>query len=147
MKHLRIYISLIILAGLISGFNPQTAYAGKKWYDNYKSGIKAMKNKQWEKAIANFKMAAQSEYEDSDKKRIGTMFIDYFPHRELGIQYFQRSRYDLAIIELEKSILTAPSAKGYHFLNKVRAAKIRVEDQNVSAPELFLEGSTAQISF
>lgn len=113
-----------------------------RWWNYYERGRSFSDGKFYTEAIADFQKGIEGREKDQWRARTyGMHFMDYFPHRELGVVYFQRKQYDLAINELENSIETAPSAKGHYFLNKARGAKIRQEGRDMSAPELFLEGS------
>ena len=118
----------------------------EQWWDYYERGKFLSSGRFHRKAIADFKKAIGGSDKDQWQIKIDSMHsMDYFPHRELGVVYFQRKEYGLAIIELENSILSAPSAKGHYFLNKARGAKLRQEGRDMSAPRLHLEGSSNQI--
>lgn len=122
-----------------------TDFSGQ-WWDYYDRGRYFSGGRYRREAITDFRKAIEGNDKDQWRVRIDdTHFIDYFPHRELGVIYFHRKQYDLAISELEESILSTPSAKGYYFLNKARGAKIRQENRDMSAPELELEGSSNKI--
>ena len=114
-----------------------------QWWNYYERGRSFSDGKFYKKAIADFQKSVEGRDEDQWRAQTNDMhFMDYFPHRELGVIYFQRRQYELAISELENSILSAPSAKGHYFLNKARGARIRQEGRDMSAPELYLEGSS-----
>lgn len=67
---------------------------------------------------------------------------DYFPHRELGIIYFQNHEYQKAIEELEYSIDSTPSAKAYYYLERAHVEQILKDDLDWKPPKVILEGST-----
>lgn len=89
-------------------------------------------------------MAAMSK-SDRDRRMArtyGMHFINYFPHRELGIIYMRTGDLAEAQKELEKSISQYPSAKAHYYLDRVRrqrieatGAKIDPPAMNISAPE------------
>ena len=116
-----------------------------RWWNYYERGRSFSDGKFYTEAIADFQKGIEGREKDQWRARTyGMHFMDYFPHRELGVVYFQRKQYDLAISELENSVLSAPSAKGHYFLNKARGAKIRQEGRDMSAPELHIEGSSTK---
>ena len=62
----------------------------EKFYQYYDKGLEYMEKGDWLRAIEEFKSAASLEFEDAKKMRTyGTRFIKYFPHREMGIAYYQ----------------------------------------------------------
>ena len=63
-------------------------------------------------------------------------FIDYFPHRELGVSYYHQTRYEEAINELERSISDTPSAKAGYFLDKARREWLLQEGIDAQRPRL-----------
>ncbi|MFA7453969.1 MAG: hypothetical protein WCZ10_05895 [Desulfobulbaceae bacterium] len=92
-------------------------------------------------AVADFRRAIEESPKDQwDSTTFGP--IGYFPHRELGILYFQRREYDKAIAELEHSMDSAPSARARYYLNKARAARIERYAMDRTAPVLNLESSS-----
>lgn len=116
------------------------------WWNYYERGRSFSDGKFYKEAIADFQKGIEDQDKDQWKAQTSDMnFTDYFPHREMGIIYFQRKQYNLAISELEDSILSAPSAKGHYFLNKARGAKIHQEGRDMSAPGLHFEGSSDKI--
>jgi hypothetical protein len=54
----------------------------------------------------------------------GMHFIEYFPHRELGIIYFTKGETDVAIKELEESVRDEESAKAVFYLNRARRSQL-----------------------
>lgn len=116
---------------------------GDKCWNYYEQGRSFSDQGFYRDAVAEFKKAIDEN--DKDQWRLittGTHFIDYFPHRELGIVYFQRQEFSKAIQELEYSVESAPSARGHYFLNQARAAIIDKNQLDNKPPELHLEGKT-----
>ena len=106
----------------------------ERWWSYYERGRSFSDGKFYTEAVADFQKGIKDQENDQWHAQISdTQFMDYFPHREMGVIYFHRKQYDLAISELENSILSAPSAKGYYFLNKARGSKIRQESRDMSA--------------
>lgn len=88
-------------------------------------------------AIAEFKKAIKDRAKDERLARpYGVRFMGYFPHRELGIIYYQMNRMEEAIEELEKSINDSPSSKASYFLNKARKAWLQKNDLDALPPQL-----------
>jgi hypothetical protein len=75
----------------------------------------------------------------------GMHFIDYFPHRELGIVYYQLGELELAKGELELSINQFPSAKARFYLDRVRKSLIEREMTGITVPKLTLEVQTQEV--
>jgi TolB-like protein len=126
-----LFIFLVTLA-LISRVQSGTP----KWYDAYQAGLVSMEQKEWEKAINYFKSALKEKSEDAKKMRaFGTIFIEYFPHRETGICYFQLGQYQRAESELRISLKHSSSKKAENYLKKIQAMKAKnnkLENKNTS---------------
>lgn len=99
---------------------PATMYAGGKWYNYYEEGQKYMKLGSWERAIDEFKSAASLEFKDKPQFRMyGMHFMDYFPHRETGICYYNLGDVNNAKKSLELSMAFAPSKRAREYLDKL----------------------------
>ncbi|MBW1743617.1 MAG: hypothetical protein JRJ47_09350, partial [Deltaproteobacteria bacterium] len=68
----------------------------------------------------------------------GMHFIDYFPHRELGIAYYRTGNLSAAKKELEVSISQFSTAKALFYLDRVRKGMVERPGQVVSPPTLKL---------
>lgn len=116
-----------------------------RWWNYYERGRSFSDGKFYREAIADFEKAIEGREKDQWRTRTyGMHFVDYFPHRELGIVYYHLKDYDKAIAELMESVENAPSAKGYYFLNKARSSKITRESLDRSAPRLDIQAGTIQ---
>ncbi len=94
--------------------------AVEKFYVYYDDGLEYMKKGQWERAIAEFKSAISLEFDDAKKKRTyGTRFIKYFPHRELGICYYNLQEFDNAMGELQLSYAFKKSKRAAEYIEKL----------------------------
>jgi TolB-like protein len=92
----------------------------EKFYQYYDKGLEYMEKGDWLRAIEEFKSAASLEFEDTKKMRTyGTRFIKYFPHREMGIAYYQLGEFDIAKEELELSIAYKNSNEAQEYLERV----------------------------
>ena len=96
-----------------------------------------MEGKCYRQAIWAFEMAIKKRPEDEWMTRTyGMHFVDYFPHRELGITYYWLNDYSNALKELKHSIQNASSDKAITFLDKVRTRILLVQKKEISTPEL-----------
>ena len=110
-----IFISLLSLLVTYSSL-----IAGGKWYNYYEDGLKEMERGSWAKAIENFKEAAKTQYKDTKRiKTYGMHFIEYFPHREIGICFYHLGKNDMAERELRLSLQQEYSARAQEYLLKV----------------------------
>lgn len=75
----------------------------------------------------------------------GMHFIDYFPHRELGIIYWMEGDLEAAQWELERSMDQHPSAKARYYLDLVRKAVIQRTGERRLPPELILTDSADDV--
>lgn len=92
----------------------------EKFYQYYDKGLEYMEKGDWLRAIEEFKSAASLEFEDTKKMRTyGTRFIKYFPHREMGIAYYQLGEFDIAKEELELSIAYKKTGEAEEYLERV----------------------------
>ncbi len=113
----------------------------ENWRNLYERGRSFSDKNSFSKAIADYKKAISLRDQDEWRASSSAIhFVDYFPHRELGLIYYHRKQYDMAIDQLLLSIQTAPSAKAHFFLNKARAAIIQQESSDFSPPELHFQG-------
>ena len=95
-------------------------YSGGKWYNYYDDGLKEMEKGNWSKAIENFKEAVKTKYQDTKKiKTYGMHFIEYFPHREIGICFYHLGQNDLAERELRLSLQQEYSQRAQDYLSKL----------------------------
>jgi len=91
-----------------------------QWHVSYKAGLQAMQQGDWNRAIENFHQALQVKTQDTKKIRsAGAMFIEYFPHREIGICYFQLGDWERAKQKLELSLSHAQSDRAKSYLDRL----------------------------
>jgi len=114
----RIIIFILVILSILS---LQTAlFSGGKWYNFYEDGLKLMEKGNWSRAIENFKEAVKTKYQDTKKiKTYGMHFIEYFPHREIGICFYHLGQNDLAERELRLSLQQEYSQRAQEFLSKL----------------------------
>lgn len=92
-----------------------------KFYTYYDEGLQFMEKQDWVRAIGRFKSGASLQFEDARRKRTyGTRFIEYYPHREIGIAHYFLGEFPQAKQELELSIAYVKSDRAEEFLDRVR---------------------------
>ncbi|MBI5055714.1 MAG: hypothetical protein HZB61_03755 [Nitrospirae bacterium] len=107
------------------------------WYNYYGRGVSYSDSAEWEDAISSFKSAVSRRSKDQRMARTyGMHFIDYFPHRELGIVYFNKGEISKAISELEESLKDVESSKAIYYLNKARKAGLLMQDLKPGPPSI-----------
>lgn len=105
-----------------------------KWWHYYQRGIGYSRENKLDEALSDLKKAASMRDKDQRMARTyGMHFIDYFPHREVGIVCLAKGDLDAAIRELESSVRSAESAKGVYYLNAARKAKLSRSDKKAAA--------------
>lgn len=110
-----------------------------RWWNYYERGLSFADGEFYQEALADIKEAAQQRAKDQRMARTyGMHFIDYFPHRELGIVYYQMGDIEAARRELELSLNHFPSAKTRFYLDRVRKALIERVGKDVTPPNLSL---------
>ncbi len=125
---------LVIIPFLI--IHPLKTSCQEKFYTYYNKGQEYMNSGDYLRAIEEFKSAASMEFEDTKKKRTyGTRFIKYFPHREIGIAYFNLGEYDDAKKELELSFAYQQSKSAKEYLQKLGNIDLTAFEEDKSALE------------
>ncbi|MCP4713601.1 MAG: hypothetical protein GY868_00675, partial [Deltaproteobacteria bacterium] len=118
------------LAGLFTG----------QWYDYYLRGLTRAQLNSWEEAAADFREAVAGRDRDQRRARTyGMHFIDYFPHRELGIAWYRIGRYEEAQTELERSLAQIETSKAKYYLNKTRRALLQAAGNDSQPPAISLD--------
>ncbi len=106
--------TLLYLACL---WNP--AHGQEKFYNYYDRGLKFMEKNDFARALTEFTSAISLEYEDAKNKRTyGTRFIEYYPHREMGVCHFNLGDVESAKKELELSLAFNSSKRANEYLGK-----------------------------
>ncbi|MBF0551904.1 MAG: hypothetical protein HQK60_15385 [Deltaproteobacteria bacterium] len=113
-----------------------------RWWNFYERSQSFTEGKFYAEAELDLKAALDQREEDQRRARTyGMHFIDYFPHRELGVVYYHTNRFDQAVSELEKSLSQSESAKAKYYLNLARKAIIKKQGAvqqptlNISSPQ------------
>jgi TolB-like protein/tetratricopeptide (TPR) repeat protein len=117
-----------------------------RWWNYYERGLSFMEGEFNQEALADFTEAIKQRSEDQRMARTyGMHFIDYFPHREIGIVHFLMGNLEAAKDELELSLSQFPSAKARFYLDRVRKALIEREAKEVTPPRLTLSFQTDEV--
>jgi Curli production assembly/transport component CsgG/Glucodextranase, domain B len=112
-----------------------------QWWNYYERGSSYAEGEFWQEAIADFQAAiSQREADQRRARTYGLHFVDYFPHRELGIVYYQLRRYPDAIRELENSLQNVETAKAKFYLNKARQVLFGQTKRETASPRILLDG-------
>lgn len=110
-----IFMLSIILAGLSTSLQAQ-----KKWHEHYKAGQEAQDRGDWQAAVEHFQASIRLKDDETSKTRsVGTVFIEYYPHRELGISYYHLGDMAKARQELEYSISKSSSLRARDYLKRI----------------------------
>ncbi len=137
--------TFLLLVIFLFTANISNLFSLEKFYNYYEKGMKFMQRHDWQRALEEFKSAASLEFKDAKKKRTyGTRFIEYFPHREIGIAYFYLGEYDEALSELKLSIAFKGSPRAAAFINKIETAAGVAEIEGKSPEELTREKEERQ---
>jgi TolB-like protein len=117
-----------------------------RWWNYYERGLSFQEGRYFQEAAGDFKEAIQGRDKDQRMARsYGMHFIDYFPHRELGIVYYEMGDLELARGELEVSLAQYPSAKARYYLDRVRKGLIERRGAKGESPLLSLDFETDEV--
>jgi tetratricopeptide (TPR) repeat protein len=90
------------------------------YIDDYRKAEKALKRGYYKKAVKFFEKAIDKNSVDKPRVRsYGNHYIQYFPHRELGIALYQLGDMDRARDELKRSIRQYSTSRAKSYLEKV----------------------------
>jgi TolB-like protein len=111
-----------------------------RWWNYYERGISFAEGAYYREAVSDFNQAIRQRDEDQRRARTyGMHFVDYFPHRELGITLYLLGDLPAAREELELSLRQFPSAKAHFYLDSVRKKLIEQKNKDVPPPILDLD--------
>jgi hypothetical protein len=108
------------------------------WWNFYERGNSYAEGGYWEDAIRDYEEALKGRSRDQRSARTYGLlnYIDYFPHRELGVAYYHLERYEQAVSELERSLEDTESAKAKYYLNRSRKAILLRDRKDTRAPTI-----------
>jgi len=147
-------ITLILFAFLLSGCGipertpcyhnlpPPECKRHYDWECCYLSGITYARGGCPDRAVSEFQAAIKQNPKDRWKARTyGMHFLDYFPHREIGIVYLRQGRKKEAVDELSKSLATADSARARYYLNEANKLWLKETGVDTTPPYIIFPGS------
>ncbi|MBW1838736.1 MAG: hypothetical protein JRI49_02280 [Deltaproteobacteria bacterium] len=107
----------------------------ERWWNFYERGCSFASGEFWNEAVSDFKEALNQRNKDGYRARTyGMHFVNYFPHRELGIAYYHTGQYSEAVEELTASLSQVETAKAKYFLNKVRGEVLKKTEGDKQSP-------------
>jgi 5S rRNA maturation endonuclease (ribonuclease M5) len=108
-----------------------------RWWNFYERGRSYLEGECLDAAISDFKAAIEQNDQDQRMVRTyGLHFVDYFPHRELGLIHYLLGDLDAAKSELEKSLSQESTSKAHHYLDEVRKKQLKKKAKTVNTPSL-----------
>jgi TolB-like protein len=117
-----------------------------RWWNYYERGLSFTEGEFFKEAAADLQKAIDQRSNDQRMARTyGMHFVDYFPHRELGIVYYQMGNLEAAKRELALSIGQFSSAKALFYLDRIRKEIIEKKGQTVAPPKLSLDVANDEI--
>ncbi|MEI6126186.1 MAG: hypothetical protein WCQ99_06475, partial [Pseudomonadota bacterium] len=109
----------------------------ERWWNFYERAVSYSEGGFWNEALIDFKEALSQRNADQRRARTyGMHFVDYFPHRDLGVALYNLGRYEEAQKELETSLAQTESGKAKHFLNEVRRSLLKAANIDAPAPRV-----------
>ncbi len=149
------WLALCVMIGALGGCRPIWR---NRWWDFYERGLARVSERQNQEAAEDFETAVGMRggatfKRDKDARRVrkyGTHMIDdYYPHRELGVAYFniglkkkpeeQLAFFKKAEKQLRISLCQTRSAKAKAYLNLVRAEILKETPAQDQPPVLELK--------
>jgi TolB-like protein len=117
-----------------------------RWWNYYERGLSYAEGEFYQEARVDFTEALRQREEDQRMARTyGMHFVDYFPHRELGIVYYETGELAAAKSELELSLSQYASSKARFYLDRVRKALMEQGAEVATPPKLALDFPTAEV--
>jgi len=117
-----------------------------RWWNYYERGLSFTEGQFYEEAATDFMEAIGQRKKDQRMARTyGMHFIDYFPHRELGIVYYRTRDLEAAKRELELSLNQYSSSKAHFYLDRVRRELIKQSGEAVTSPALNLSFKRGEV--
>ena len=102
-----------------------------RWYNAYKEGLDAVEAGNWQKGVSLFQEALQVKHQDSNKTRaFGTIFIEYYAHRELGICYYHLGDIENARKHLSLSLRQSYSDRAKVYLERINQGQVPARKQS-----------------
>lgn len=114
-----------------------------RWWNYYIRALDAADSQDYEAALSDLANALKQRSRDQHMARTyGMHFMDYFPHRELGVVHWLGGNLKAAEAELSLSIEQTPSAKAHFYLDLVRKTWIQQRGGPIEPPQLTIDAPT-----
>lgn len=111
-----------------------------RWWNYYERGLSFAEGRFYEEALSDLAEAARQRGRDQRMARTyGMHFVDYFPHREMGVIHYLNGDLEAARKELKRSLEQFPSAKAQFYLDRVRGAALQRSVTDPKPPVLTLD--------
>ena len=111
-----------------------------RWWNYYERALSFADGGFWSDAELDLLAAIQQRKDDQRRARTyGMHFVDFFPHRELGIVYYHQGRIHDALNELSTSLASVKTAKAELYIDRVRNALIEIDKLDKRPPEVTIE--------
>ncbi|MBI9085456.1 MAG: hypothetical protein JEZ11_17805 [Desulfobacterales bacterium] len=115
-----------------------------RWWNYYERALSFADGGLWKESEADLMEALKQRKEDQRRARTyGMHFVDYFPHRELGIAYLGLGRIPEAIAELEASLEMEASSKAQLYLDRARKRLVNEQRLDSAAPAVTIDAPLA----
>lgn len=119
------------------------AFFRHRWWNYYERGLSYAEGRYYEEALADLQEAIRQRAQDQRMARTyGMHFLDYFPHREMGILLYEKGDLDAAQRELELSLQYSPTAKARFYIDQIRKKRIEQSLIEVPSPKIILSVSS-----
>ncbi|WP_419661111.1 CsgG/HfaB family protein [Desulfosarcina variabilis] len=111
-----------------------------RWWNYYERALSFADGGFWDDASSDLLQAISQRTADQRRARTyGMHFVDYFPHRELGIVFYNKGHLNKALSELTASLASVKSAKAELYLDRVRKALIERDNLDRRPPEVNID--------
>jgi len=118
-----------------------------KWWNYYDRAADRAAGGDYGAASADLKKSLALRDRDQLMARTyGMHFIDYFPHRELGVILYLQGDLEKSLAELETSYGQQESAKAAFYLNQVRKGLFQRQGKAFSEPEIIIDSPAPGVS-
>ena len=134
-------LAIMLLTALFlppgAGFSSDSGIFRGKWWNYYERGLESAERGDLPAALKDLRQAASMRDRDQRNARTyGMHFVDYFPHREIGVVLCDQGDLAGAAKELEESIRSEETAKAAFYLNKVKQLTLERQQVKAAAPEI-----------
>ncbi len=118
-------VATAIVIGIFLCLNILASESHAQWYVSYRNGLAAAEQQDWLRALNLFREAAKVNGKDTKKIRTrGTIFIEYYPNREIGVCLYHLGEIERAKKALQLSLSQTFSAKARMYLNRINRGQL-----------------------